>query len=106
MRIVVITGSSPNAEEGEQTKMEVVDVMEHTTKVCKASYPENVDEATAALVGNKMIVCGGKEAKKVEELEGDLNFYYKHSSIVGGKPLSHLCGQNSNVASAFRAIWE
>lgn len=69
MRIVVITGSSPNTEEGEQTKMEVVDVTEHTTKVCKASYPENVDEATAALVGNKMIICGGKEAKKDEEPE-------------------------------------
>ena len=78
MRIVVITGSSPNTEEGEQTKMEIIDVTEHTTKVCKASYPENIDEATAALVGNKMIVCGGKEAKKVEEPEGELSFFKDH----------------------------
>ena len=30
---------------------------------------------------------------------------YRHSSIFGSKPLSHSCGQNSNVASAFRAVW-
>ena len=28
-----------------------------------------------------------------------------HSSIVGSKPLSHSCGQISNIASAFRAVW-
>ena len=28
-----------------------------------------------------------------------------HSSIVGSKPLLQSCGRNSNVASAFRAVW-
>ena len=43
--------------------------------------------------------------------EGNLNIFFKrilnekHSSIVGSKPLSHLCGRNTNVASASRAIW-
>ena len=38
--------------------------------------------------------------------EGNLNIFFKrilnekHSSIVGSKPLSHLCGRNTNVASA------
>ena len=28
----------------------------------------------------------------------------QHSSVVSSKSLSHLCGQSSNVASAFRAV--
>ena len=33
------------------------------------------------------------------------NWCCNHSSIVGSKPLLQLCGQNSNVASAIRAVW-
>ena len=31
-------------------------------------------------------------------------FNQDHSSIVGSKPLSHSCGRNSDIASAFRAV--
>ena len=30
---------------------------------------------------------------------------HKHNSIVGSKPILQSCGQNSNIASASRAVW-
>ena len=37
--------------------------------------------------------------------KSDMSSIFDHSSVVGSKPLSHSCGQNSNIASAFRAVW-
>ena len=36
--------------------------------------------------------------------KSDMSSIFDHSSVVGSKPLSHSCGQNSNFASAFRAV--
>jgi len=52
---------------------EIIDTKEDTTKVCQSgsSFPVNADQATGALVGNKMIICGGNEKMPPSEEEED-----------------------------------
>ena len=51
--------------------------------------------AMLRILSRTKMLCNAEQCKAVQDP-------WRHSSIVGSKPLSHLCGQNSNVASAFR----
>ena len=46
-----------------------------------------------------------KPSSSILHTEQEILHRSSHSIMVGSKPLSHSCGQNSNVASAFRAVW-
>ena len=54
---------------------------------------------------HSVVVCGEKKSQ-IQSRKPLFHLFYTqiHSSIVGSKPLSQMCGRNSNVAFAFRAV--
>ena len=89
----MITGSF-----GENEKMEVLDGSTNVTSVCASSshqYPLDILGATGALVGNKIIVCGGRSNSNYNEISSCYEFSHDHNWKILGEMKTKRYGSSS-----------